>query len=113
MRFGGVVDHISGLRRTIYFARHKSGAVNHLHLGVEDFRILDADSFDIFQRPKGPARVVIWPRIADVVILSIEQHIGHSRIRLVHPNDITAGSEFTFLCLDILAQTLHLAALHL
>ena len=52
-----------------------------------------------------PAGVVVWSRIADVVVLSVEQHVGHARVRLVHADDVGACRILLILYGELLVST--------
>ena len=57
------------------------------HRRLEHGRVLHPDRFHVEQRPHRPTDIVIGPGVVDVEILSVQHHVRHPGIRLVHPDD--------------------------
>ena len=66
-----------------------------LHGSVKHLGIGDADHLHIEEFAKGPAGIVVrrFLRIIGTPVLMVEQRVRHTRIGLIHTNDIAPGRE--------------------
>ena len=80
------------------------------HRRLQHGLVSDAHRLHVAQRAERPAGIVVRPRIVDVVILRVQQHVGHARIRLVHADDVRAGRKLLVLDGDLFVGGVHLNA---
>src|ERR1019366_1183904 len=91
---GVVIDQVGGGRGGARDSARRFGVgIEQRHGRLKDGGVGDTRGDGVHQRTHRPAGVVVWRRVADVVVLRVEQHVGHAAVRLIHADYVAAGGQ--------------------
>jgi hypothetical protein len=64
--------------------------------------VLHPNGLYIIERSHGPAHIIIRAGIGDVEVLSVQHHVRHTAVGLVHADDVTSPGKGLFAYLEFL-----------